>query len=224
MSQTATHPLVSCIMPTLDRPEFVPQAIRYFLRQDYEARELIIVDDGSHPVDNLIPDDERIRYIRLHEKVSVGAKRNLACEHARGEIIAHWDDDDWYAPHRLRYQVRTILSDGSDVCGIKELFFYDIERGEAWQYIYPSDRKLWLSGSTLCYTRDFWKVNNFANIDVGEDACFMWTERPKRVSVLPDPSFHVGIIHRRNVSPKETDNHCWRPLDVDEIRQIVSSD
>jgi len=31
-----TQPLISCIMPTADRRGFVPQAIGYFLRQDYE--------------------------------------------------------------------------------------------------------------------------------------------------------------------------------------------
>jgi glycosyltransferase involved in cell wall biosynthesis len=39
--------LVSCIMPTFNRRAFVPQAIRYFLRQDFEHKELIIVDDGD---------------------------------------------------------------------------------------------------------------------------------------------------------------------------------
>ncbi|MBS1586159.1 MAG: glycosyltransferase family 2 protein [Bacteroidetes bacterium] len=28
----------------------------------------------------------------------VGRKRNIACEESRGDIIVHWDDDDWYAP------------------------------------------------------------------------------------------------------------------------------
>jgi len=34
-------------MPTADRRAFVPQAIRYFLRQDYGNRELIVLDDLS---------------------------------------------------------------------------------------------------------------------------------------------------------------------------------
>jgi len=49
------RPLVSCIMPTADRRVFVPQAIRYFLRQHYPNRELIIIDDGVDPVADLIP-------------------------------------------------------------------------------------------------------------------------------------------------------------------------
>jgi glycosyltransferase involved in cell wall biosynthesis len=54
-------PLVSCIMPTFNRRPFVPQAIRYFLAQDYPEKEFIIVDDGADSVADLVPDDPRVR-------------------------------------------------------------------------------------------------------------------------------------------------------------------
>lgn len=46
---------ISCLMPTYNRRAFVPQAVDYFLRQDYPSRELIVVDDGTDPVEDLIP-------------------------------------------------------------------------------------------------------------------------------------------------------------------------
>src|SRR5205085_4910148 len=133
--------------PTYNRRAFVLQAISYFLKQDYVNRELIIVDDGTDAIGDLLPGDERIRYIRLNEKTTLGAKRNLACEQARGSIIAHWDDDDWHAPHRLRYQVEALLHYGTELCGIHVLLFYELEGGRAWQYVYPGNQRLWLSGS-----------------------------------------------------------------------------
>ena len=81
---------------------FVPLAIQLFLRQDYPNRELIVIDDGDDPVGR-----PRARTTPASATAvcparrTIGAKRNLACEQARGEIIAHWDDDDWYAPDRL---------------------------------------------------------------------------------------------------------------------------
>ena len=39
--------VASCIMPTYNRWRFVLQAIKYFLRQDYEPKELIIIDGGT---------------------------------------------------------------------------------------------------------------------------------------------------------------------------------
>jgi glycosyltransferase involved in cell wall biosynthesis len=94
---------VTCIMPTADRRRFVPAAIRLFLEQDCEDKELVIVDDGSDRVGDIIPQHPQIRYIALPRRIRLGAKRNLACEAARGDVIVHRDDDDWHAPWRLRY-------------------------------------------------------------------------------------------------------------------------
>ena len=103
-------PLVSCIMPTRDRPQFVPHAVDYFLRQDYPAKELIVLDDGHTSIAKLLPASPLIRYIRLEQRQRVGAKRNLGCQTARGGVIMHWDDDDWMARWRLRYQVTELLA------------------------------------------------------------------------------------------------------------------
>ena len=68
--------LVSCVMPTRNRRGWVSQAIWYFLRQDYDPKELLILDDGDDSVVDLVPSDERIRYRRLDARLSLGAKRN----------------------------------------------------------------------------------------------------------------------------------------------------
>lgn len=219
-------PLVTCIMPTADRRPFVARAVEYFLRQDYAAKELIVVDDGADPVADLMPDDERVRYVRVAEKLPVGAKRNLACDAARGEIIAHWDDDDWHAAHRLRYQVESMLGARAELCGISTLLFYDLRGGggRAWKYVYPASRKPWVSGSSLCYTREFWAGNRFREINVGEDARFVWNRPAARLCVLPDPGFHVGIIHKGNVSPKNTAGSYWQPHPAGDIRRLLGAD
>jgi len=56
-----------------------------------------------------VPNDPCIRYIRLSGQRSLGAKRNECVEACRGDLIMHWDDDDWMAPHRISYQVDALL-------------------------------------------------------------------------------------------------------------------
>lgn len=217
-------PLISCIMPTANRRAFVGAAVEYFLRQDYEHRELIVVDDGEDAIGDLLPQDERVRYVRLAERQTVGAKRNLACEQARGQLIAHWDDDDWQATHRLRYQVAALLRTGAQVCGINRLLFYDVRDGRGWQYVYPASQRLWLSGSSLLYRREFWAQHRFAGINVGEDARFVWSGRPDQLHVLPDSSFHIGIIHAGNVSPKQTGGAYWSPYPAAQLKELFNGD
>ena len=218
------QPLVSCIMPTYNRRKFVPHAIQYFLRQEYENKELIIIDDGTDPVEDLVPKSDLISYYRLNRKISLGAKLNLACNYAKGTIIANWDDDDWYAPRRLKYQIETLIEKGTDVCGINKLLYYDLRSNCAYQYIYPPDQRTWLLGSSLCYTKELWSTNQFADINVGMDGLFVWATALDRITVLPDSTIAVHLIHDSNVSPKKTNDAWWHVYPLREIQKLMERD
>lgn len=219
-----SEPLVSCLMPTLDRRPFVPRAIEYFMRQDYPERELVIVDDGDDPVADLVPDDPRIRYLRHERRLRLGAKRNLACSEARGEILVHWDDDDWHAPWRLSYQVRALRERGVELCGLDRLFFYDPARDRAWQYVYGSGSLRWLAGGTLCYTRSFWRRRPFPNVTIGEDNRFVRAARASEMAALENDAFYVALIHPRNTSRKRPGGRRWRRFPSDRVRALLADD
>lgn len=221
---SATQPLVSCIMPTYNRRQFIPHAIRYFLRQTYESTELIVIDDGTDTIKDLIPDHPGIRYYYLEKKITLGAKLNLACRYAKGDIIVHWDDDDWYAPRRIGYQVNALRGTGKELCGINDLLYYDLRRKKAFQYVYPSYLQTWLLGSSLCYQKELWQSHPFADIDVGMDGLFAWATLPERIEVLSDSSIAVHMIHDKNVSPKKTEGIWWNDYPVEKIQAIMDSD
>jgi glycosyltransferase involved in cell wall biosynthesis len=167
------QPLVSCIMPTHNRRLFVPKAIEYFLYQDYPNRELIIINDGTEPVSDLIPDNPNIHYLYQNQRHSVGAKRNIACKNANGEIIIHWDDDDWMADWRISYQVKNLLAREADICGLSRLFFFNPAANHGWEYINQDNKKPWVAGGTLCYMKYLWKQNPFSDINIGEGTRFV---------------------------------------------------
>ncbi len=217
-------PTISCIMPTYNRRMFVPRAIEFFLRQDYPNRELIIVDDGTDPIIDLIPDDLRVRYVRLKDKYTVGAKRNLACREAKGEIIVHWDDDDWMASRRLSYQVDYLLKEQVDLCGLSKILYTDPARKKSWQYTYPSGQKPWLAGGTFCYTKDFWQSTSFPEINVGEDTYFVKRDGCKKIIDLQDNTFYIALIHAENTDPKRTAEARWRPYPTETIQSLIGED
>jgi glycosyltransferase involved in cell wall biosynthesis len=214
-------PFVSCIMPTANRRRFVPDAIAQFLAQDYPARELIVLDDGEDAVEDLVPDHPAVRYVRRARHRSLGAKRNAACELACADIILHWDDDDWYAPHRIRAQVDALASTGAEVCGIDKVLFYDPRAPSAWEYAYPPGGAPWVYGATLCYRRDFWRAHPFADVTVGEDNMFAGAARPGEICVMPDNRFFVGLVHSANTSAKQVRDPRWRPCDVGAVQALV---
>jgi hypothetical protein len=220
-------PLASCIMPTADRRSLVPQAIHHFLRQDYPNRELIILDDGADSVADLIPQDSRIRYLRLDRKFSMGVKHNMACEMAHGEIIVHWDDDDWVSPQRISYQVgelqeQAMKTSMDTLCGLSRVMFYEPRAQRAWEYQYPGGRP-WVLGATFCYYKQFSERHRFPDMNEGADTTFVWNLQNTYVRAHPDHTFYVGTVHAHNTSTKRTETIGWRSLSNEDVRGLMDT-
>lgn len=219
---SASVPLVSCLMPTCRRRAFVPQAIRCFLDQDYAEKELIIVNDGGERINDLVPAHPAVRLIELEGRRSLGAKRNLACQEARGNVLVHWDDDDWSAPWRVSYQAAELRRLGADLCGLNRVWFYDPAARRAWHFVYPSRERPWVYGASLCYTREFWQRHPFPEINVGEDTRFVWSDPSARLCALENPDFLVATIHSANTSRKRTADPRYREISADSPAAIAA--
>jgi len=210
-------------MPTADRARFVAGSIRMFLAQDYPDKELVIVDDGSSRLDDVIPRESGIRYIRLRCKTTLGIKRNIACDEAHGDMILHWDDDDWYARWRIGYQAQQLASGDADICGLERPLFLDADNLLAWEYRYGGALP-WLCGATLGYTKAFWNNHRFSDTNVGEDTRFVQSAYKARIKALTDERFFVGRIHSANSSPKVTSDIAWQPLQFKVVRDVIGDD
>ena len=125
-------PKVSCIMPTYNRRRYISHAIACFLQQDYDHRELIVIDDGEDAILDLLPEDSRISYVRLRPKRSIGVKRNVGVEAASGDLVMCWDDDDWFGSNRIRHQVTPILEGRADATALQTGYIFDRQTGQFW--------------------------------------------------------------------------------------------
>jgi glycosyltransferase involved in cell wall biosynthesis len=202
-------PFVSCIMPTANRQKYVPFAIQHFLAQDCESKELIIIDDGKNPIESLVPDDDRINYKYSKKVKSVGTKRNLACDLAKGDIIVHWDDDDWYAPDWLSRQINILTSSGADICGIEHVNFYSTITDTLWKGTSLNrnnpNYRTFLYGATLSYPKSFWQNNPFENRKAGEDSEFLNSPGAKLFAHDYIDGF-IAILHSNNTTRKYFEN------------------
>jgi len=211
-------------MPTAGRRRWLPQAIRYFLRQDYPNRELVILDDEEGACDDLIPADQRIRYKRLHGNRTLGAKRNLCVAESRGDLILHWDDDDWFAPDRISRQVDALRRAGAEICGLPRMLFHEPSTRQTWLYEFRGDpQHRWLAGGSLLYTKDFWSRGPFPDLQIGSDTLFVWNRLLDSAVALDDVEIYVAMIHGGNTSPKPTDEQNWTRWPGD-LRRVVGDD
>lgn len=222
--ETDEAPLVSCIMPTRDRRRFVGQAIWYFLRQDYPAHELIIVDDGQDPIEDIIPSDRRIRYLRMDSPAPLGAKLNLACSHSRGDLIAHWEDDDWMARNRLRVQVRRLLQSGMDVCRPAEILHYWMAKGQAWLYQSRDNNHFRMPCGPVLYRRSTWQQKPFEDSGSARGSPLPGGAQPERVLIEPDSDYYLKLIHAGNTAPRNLRDSFWRQRPLAEVANRLAGD
>jgi glycosyltransferase involved in cell wall biosynthesis len=93
----APAPLVSVIIPTYNRPDYLRSAIASVLQQSFQNIEIIVSDDGSASDPRPLVEafqDERIRYRRSASNLGVAWNVTHALKMAQGKYIALLNDDD----------------------------------------------------------------------------------------------------------------------------------
>lgn len=90
----------SIITPTYLRGEAWHRNLYACFQSQTNAEiELLIADDSPAPVEFWqTVEDDRVHYFYSSQKGTVGAKRNFLIQQAKGDVIIHFDDDDYYAP------------------------------------------------------------------------------------------------------------------------------
>lgn len=213
--------LVSAIMPTRGRRDLAQRALASFLSQTYEKKELIIYDDGDDPS---FPDEremERMKGIlyrrwRGDSPMNIAQKRNHCARMADGQIVMHFDSDDWSAPERMADQVRRLEESRLQVTGYKSMLFYQVETGRAYRYSSPFNN--YAIGTSLCFFRSWWErfhFNEQLKEKWGEDNAFVTVAKHERQIICTDAGpLMVARIHEGNTCKKNLIGDCYAPVDV----------
>lgn len=107
-------PLVSVVLPVSNpkRINLARKAVNGFLQQYYTPVELFIVNATGVPVltdedtvATLKQSDIAVREISVPTPLNSSGMRNVALREAVGEWVLPIDDDDWFHPARLLYQL-----------------------------------------------------------------------------------------------------------------------
>jgi glycosyltransferase involved in cell wall biosynthesis len=122
-------PYVSICTPTFNRRPFIPIMFECFKNQTYPKNKMewIIVDDGTDKIEDLVKASgiTQIKYVSLPKKITLGEKRNVMHQHAKGTIIVYMDDDDYYPPERVSHSVQKLLDNPTALCaGSSEMYIY----------------------------------------------------------------------------------------------------
>ncbi len=117
------HPLLSVIIPTAGRPQFLPRAIQSALHAAPKGSvEVIVVPNGkdkSWQTSVALFNKERNLYIYPIEKAHANVARNYGLYRARGKYVRFLDDDDFLYPDKAQIQLELLDTTLSEFCSAR---------------------------------------------------------------------------------------------------------
>jgi glycosyltransferase involved in cell wall biosynthesis len=176
------------------RRRFLSQALKYFLRQTYSPKELIVVDDpGESLFDGVRPAPE-VRYLRTNSRLTLGSKLNLGIQEARGAIIQKLDDDDYYHPEFLSATVEALLARNqlnSIVAFTRHLVLIAVT-GELKRR--TGTGTIVFAPGTLCFFRELWQRGPFRDVSLSEHRFFLKDHEAARIGIN-NPELYCLVRH-----------------------------
>jgi glycosyltransferase involved in cell wall biosynthesis len=156
-----SKPLVSVVLPTHNRADFVCNAIKSVLDQSEKRFELIVIDDAStdstqNVVNQFAKLDSRIKIVQNICSLGGAGARNVGIAASTGDWIAFLDDDDIWKQTKLRSQLDRMYADPLAVacscCYVRhtpngDKRFVEVQDGVTLQELFRSNR---LGGASMC--------------------------------------------------------------------------
>ena len=98
-------PLISIVIPTYNNSTYLKKSLKSVLDQTYKNWETIVIDNCSNDDTYTVVkkfNDQRIKYLKIHNNGIIAKSRNLGVYTAKGEWIAFLDSDDWWTKDKLK--------------------------------------------------------------------------------------------------------------------------
>lgn len=223
-------PTVSVITPSFARESFLQRLEHVVALQSHADLEWLIYDDSTEPSpyfsDPAVAHPRPTRYVHSPNRLRIGEKRNRLCELASGELIVHFDDDDYYAPNYVATMVERLAH--ADLAKLSAWFLYSgvyrslgywdttVTTGlhHVWShrdadlcYLAPANnaglRSTYLGfGFSYAYRKSAWEKAPFPDVDWNEDAPFAQrVEATMRFCHFADTrGLCLHVLHQNNTS------------------------
>jgi len=160
-------PLASFVCLTYNRQTLLNEILYCFLAQDYENKELIILNDNA--LIDYYYNDPRVKIFNIKNRfVSLGEKRNFSRAITNGEFIFITDDDDIYYSNHISRLLSYHL-DNLDFDIISNTKAHYSEHNN-----FVQDWNVNVAFNGACIRKEYWLNNEFPkDKSCGEDQDFI---------------------------------------------------
>lgn len=181
-----------------------PNMVQNILSQSWPLKDIewLVVDDTKNLVAQIAQlqkdqPDLNVRYLEVN--ASVGMKRNAGVASATHPVILFMDDDDHYPVTSVEKRVKALVESGRSCVYCATLPIYDIQHYIS-SLLGPSVKKLphlRASEASLCFRKDFWRLNHFPDVNEGEGQDFLKGRELETLEITPN-GILVAFLHKGN--------------------------
>ncbi len=203
----------SILIPTYNRKKFEQLISFNICSQTYPSiLEIVVADDGLEEQALELKVPYPVVYLRC-PRMTIGEKRNLLVQTAKGEYVAHMDTDDLYFPEYLNHSIQIMKDKHKNATGTSDMIFL-FKDGHS-----GGMRNMLLSmanEATLVYKKSFWERGKFNTSQTSEGISFL-LDRHWEVGHSSIHKVMICLCHEENT----VDKSIWRKPNMVQLPSYV---
>ncbi|MDA9682197.1 glycosyltransferase family 2 protein [bacterium] len=195
-------PLVSALMVTRGKEDFVNRSIISFSKQTWPNKELVIVAESFNNTSLKLLKSNNIKYQLINQPklLSLGDYRNLSVSHSTGDYVCIWDDDDYYCCNRITAMMSIIKAAQCDIVFNEQIYIWWEERS----ILFLTSRRCW-EGSMLA-KRSCMGV--YPSTQKGEDTFTSHNMMlHHKTALIQEPSLYCYTVNGKNTCNNDHFQH-----------------
>lgn len=199
--------MVSIICCTM-RTSYMKNIFQNYRRQDYKKKEMIVVlnkdDMDIEAWKNEAKKYKNVSVYQVPEQYQLGQCLNYGISKAKYDILAKFDDDDYYASHYLKESMDVINNNPKiSVVGKNASYIYFKEQKALMLFRGGGENKYrrHVKGGTLVFRRSVWKRVKFNEKRVhGSDVDFLKRCKKKGYRIYSVSKYNYVCVRRTDIS------------------------
>ncbi len=211
INKKSKYPAGISVITSTNRQDYMNNVFENFSRQDYNDKELIIVLNNNEMNLNKWKQKANqytnIKVYQLDEEITLGKCLNFGIENSKYDIIAKFDDDDYYGKKYLSDSILAFNFTNAGVVGKATSYVY-FERSKilAIRRPYRENRYVkHMDGPSMLIKREVFDKIKFADIPRGVDTQYSKDCCKKQIKIFSTNKFHH--VYVRHDSPQQ---HTWK--------------
>lgn len=202
------------IITVTNRITFLDNIFENYSRQNYQPKELIIILNKNEidisSFKKKAKNHSNVKIYKVDEKKSLGYCLNYAVKKTKYEIVAKFDDDDYYSFNYLSKSVKAFDYTEAKLIGKRSHLVY-FENSSLLAIRNPGHENCYdtfVNGSTMIFKKEIFKKVKFPNKSLAEDTEFCNTCVEKGIKIYSTDRFDHVYIRR-----KSKKGHAWKISD-----------